>query len=157
MITLTFSEFYRGDYRDQGFELYIVKDSEEKIMYIRISRDTIWYRWFGGVNSHMMPGLNVSLRGNSIIGEVIARRFPDSWDWHIELWTKEDCIVGFRDDLIGLTLDNITIEQIESYLIQRFLPLYNVMHAGGSHEDPLLTHSLDNAYKKIFGSDEPMQ
>ena len=32
MIAIKFSEFYNGDYEDHGYELYIIKDSDEKAM-----------------------------------------------------------------------------------------------------------------------------
>ena len=53
MKLLKFSEFYKGEFADEGYELYFVKDIEEKPMYIGISRDSIWHRWFGGGPSHM--------------------------------------------------------------------------------------------------------
>ena len=36
-------------------------------------------------------------------------------------------------------------------MIKKFGPLYNVLHGGGKHEDPLTTKKLDDAYKKLFG------
>jgi len=48
MKSLKLSEFYKGQFADEGYELYFVKDIEEKPMYIGISRDSIWHRWFGG-------------------------------------------------------------------------------------------------------------
>jgi hypothetical protein len=158
MIKLTFSEFYAGDFVDQGYELYIVKDRQQQVMYIGISRDSVWNRWFGGINSHMDAAQNGLLHGNSIIGEVIQRRFPDSWNWHIELWTKDDCLRRLRDDLNGMndqSVERLDLEGIESYLIKKTSPLYNVMLAGGRHEDPLVTDKLDEAYNSIFGSKKP--
>ena len=53
MKTLAFSEFYNGEFDDKNYELYFVRDSNRKAMYIGISRDSIWHRWFGGGTSHM--------------------------------------------------------------------------------------------------------
>jgi len=36
-------------------------------------------------------------------------------------------------------------------MIARFKPLYNVLHGGGRHEDPLTTKKLDTIYKDLFG------
>jgi hypothetical protein len=151
MKSLKLSEFYKGEFADEGYELYFVKDIHEKPIYIGISRDSTWHRWFGGGPSHMDTNAAGKLYGKSYIGEVIARRFPDSWDWVIELWTKEDCLkvcsIEFRDR----DPDKIEIDSIEPYMISKFQPLYNVTHGGGRHEDPLTTEKLDTIYKSLFG------
>ena len=41
MKSLLFSEFYNGKYDDHGYELYLVKDSDDNIMYVGISRDSV--------------------------------------------------------------------------------------------------------------------
>jgi len=151
MKTLKFSEFYKGHFADDGFELYLVKDTAGKAMYIGISRDAIWHRWFGGGPSHMDTSPAGNLYGKSYIGEVIERRFPGSWDWIIELWTKEECLSYCKNDFSGRDLAKIKIESIEPYMIAKFGPLYNVTHAGGHHEDPLMTEKLDTIYKDLFG------
>jgi hypothetical protein len=158
MIKLAFSEFYKGEFVDEGYELYIVRDLEESCMYIGISRKSVWDRWFGGINSHMELGADASLHGNTAIGEAIQRRFPDSWSWMIELWTKEDCCASLRNELNESDLRRLEsqgIQAIETYLIKKVRPLYNFMHAGGRHEDPLITERLNNAYDKIFGRNHP--
>jgi len=151
MRTLTFSEFYRGDFEDIGYELYFLKDTDGKAMYIGISRNSIWHRWFGGGNSHMDIGANEKIFGASYIGQVIERRLPSSWNWVIELWTKEDCMRVIDTEFEGKDPDRISIATLEPYMIHKFEPFYNVMHSGGSHEDPLTTKKLNDAYKKLFG------
>ena len=89
--------------------------------------------------------------GRSYIGEVIQRRFPDSWSWPVQLWTKEDCLNALGDGLNNRNSEKLGIESIEPYMIIKFEPLYNVMHGGGRHEDPLVSKKLDAAYKKLFG------
>lgn len=151
MKSLSFSEFYAGQFADEGYELYLVKDVERKPMYIGISRDSVWHRWFGGGPSHMDVNAEGRVYGKSYIGEVIERRFPSSWEWVIELWTKEECIKACKNDFVGRNADKIEIESIEPYMIAKFEPLYNVTHAGGHHEDPLTTEKLDRIYKDLFG------
>jgi hypothetical protein len=152
MNKLTFAEFYKGNYDELGYELYVVKDIEENVMYIGISQQSIWHRWFGCGTSHMEVGFEGMVYGISTIAKVIERRFPLSWNWTIELFTKEDCLNILKDELIGRNLDGITIKEIEPYMINRFLPLYNATHGGRNQEDPLITKNLDAAYKKIFGN-----
>ena len=89
--------------------------------------------------------------GRSYIGGVIERRFPDSWNWIIELWTREDCLKACDTAFSGRDKDKIEIESIEPHMIVKFEPLYNVMHGGGRHEDPLVTKKLDTIYRDLFG------
>jgi len=151
MKIVMFSEFYKGEFDDIGYELYFVRDSDSKAMYIGISRNSIWHRWFGGGASHMDMNANQRLFGTSTIGQIIEKRFPASWDWTIELWTKEDCIKVLAEEIEGKNTDRINIESLEPFMINKFEPLYNVMHGGGKHEDPLTTRKLDDAYRKLFG------
>lgn len=151
MKALKFSEFYQGDFTDEGYELYFVKDGKEKIMYVGISRDSIWHRWFGGGPSHMDTNSTGNVYGKSYIGEVIERRFPGSWDWVIELWTRNECLDVCKAEFSGRETGKIEIESIEPYIIAKFKPLYNITHGSGHHEDPLLTENLDTIYKTLFG------
>lgn len=151
MKELLFSEFYEGNYDDHGYELYIIKDTKGQAMYIGIARDSIWHRWFDGATSHMERDVRGRMHGRSYIGEVIERRFPNSWNWVIELWTKEDCLKICENEFPGKSLDKIEIELMEPYMILKFEPMYNVIHGGGRHEDPLTTKRLNTIYKDIFG------
>jgi hypothetical protein len=151
MKSLRFSEFYKGQYTDEGFELYLLKDLAGEIMYIGISRDSIWHRWFGGGPSHMDKGASGKVYGKSYIGEVIERRFPNSWNWVIELWTMDDCLKACEAEFVGRDPGHVGIEGIEPYMIAKFEPLYNITHGGGRHEDPFITEKLDKIYKDLFG------
>ena len=152
MIELTFSAFLHGDYEDQGYELYLVRDAEQ-IMYIGISSVSVWDRWFSNLGSHMLVLPNGRLRGNSIIGEAIARRLPDSLDWKIELWTKEDCINALQDEISSLGFrfpENMSLYDLEALLIKKLAPYYNATHRGAAQQDPFISKVLDEAYRKIF-------
>jgi len=151
MQTILFSEFYKGNFDDNGYELYLLKDIDGIVMYIGIARDSVWHRWFEGSTSHMECDSHGRLYGKSYIGEVIERRFPNSWNWFIELWTKNDCLKVCDFELKGKDLGKIGIESIEPVMISKFEPLYNVIHGGGRHEDPLTTKKLDKIYKDLFG------
>ena len=151
MKALLFSHFYRGDYDDLGYELYLIKDFADNVMYIGISRDFIWHRWFDGGTSHMDVDMKGRIYGKSYIGEVVERRFPISWNWIIELWTKEDCLKACVAILSNMNLGEIGIEVIEPYMINKYNPLYNVAHGDGRHEDRLTTKKLDALYKRLFG------
>ena len=151
MIALRFSEFYKGNYDDHGYQLYIIKDAGGDVMYIGISRMSIWHRWFGGSTSHMGVTADGKIFGSSHIGQVVEGHLPDSWNWTIELWTREDCLKILLEQFGERNFEKINMEEIESHLIRKFHPLYNVMHSGEYHEDPLSTKKLDGVYKKLFG------
>jgi hypothetical protein len=150
MQSLKFSEFYTGAYADEGFELYIVKDSDAHVMYVGISHKPIWDRWFAGVTSHMDIAPNGKLFGKSHIGSVIERRLPKSMNWTIELWTKKDCFNFLEKEMADRDLERIDIKMLEPFMIEKLNPLYNVLHSGGYQEDPLVTKKLDDEYKKLF-------
>jgi len=151
MLSILFSDFYKGNFNDPGYVLYLLRDSEGAVMYIGIARDSVWHRWFEGGTSHMECDPKGRIIGKSYIGEVVERRFPGSWNWFIELWTNEDCLKACGIEKGRKDIDKLMIETIESLMIAKFEPLYNVIHGGGRHEDPLITRKLDTIYKDIFG------
>jgi hypothetical protein len=133
--SLSFSEFYKGQFADDEFELYLLKDTDEKVLYIGISRDSIWHRWFGGGTSHMEVDAAGKIWGKSYVGEAIERGFPKSWEWIIELWTREDCLRTCKSEFSKRNITKVGIELIEPYMIAKFEPLYNVMHNRRSHQN----------------------
>jgi integrase/recombinase XerC len=149
MKSLKFSEFYKGQFADDGFELYLLKDSEEKVLYIGISRVSIWHRWFGGGTSHMDIDSTGKIRGRSYVGEVIERCLPNSWEWMIELWSREDCLNACNTELSGKDVRKLEIEGIEPYMIVKFGPLYNLTHVSESDEDPVTPNALLQAILKV--------
>ena len=46
MIELSFCEFHDYKYREQGYELYVMKNGLGDILYIGISTTDVWGRWF---------------------------------------------------------------------------------------------------------------
>src|SRR5687767_4685679 len=53
MIELDFQQFHDQQYREQRYELYMLKNGLGDILYIGISKNDIWERWFGW-GGHMM-------------------------------------------------------------------------------------------------------
>src|SRR5215216_3788094 len=149
MKSFKFSEFYKGQFVDDGFELYLLKDTDKKVLYIGISRDSIWHRWFGGGTSHMDIDAAGNICGKSYVGEAIARGFPVSWNWMIELWTLEDCLKACKVEPSGRDVGKLGIETIEPYMIVKFGPLYNLTHSGKPYEDPVTSKVLFGPTPKI--------
>ncbi len=131
MIQITFRDFYQRAFADEGFELYLLKDAHRHILYIGISHGGIWNRWFGGAASHMQLGADGELRGNSPVGQTIARGLPEAWSWYVELWTWEDCVQNLLREGItavgGRDVRNLSIVDIEAYWIAALAPPYNTL------------------------------
>lgn len=91
MIEITFKQFYEYTYDEEGFhELYIMKNGLDEILYIGISNQNIWNRWFG-MRGHILDN-GKFMSGESSVGKNVVNHLPDSWNWKIQLWTLDDCI-----------------------------------------------------------------
>jgi hypothetical protein len=128
MDTLTFEKFMSGDYPDDDYSIYIVRYNAE-VLYIGISRDNIYNRWFTADYSHITKFANGALRGNSTIGQVIVGNLPNSLQWSIDLWSIDDCIKLLGDKSpCKSEYDNNALDKLERYLISELNPLFNVTH-----------------------------
>ena len=47
MIELSFEDFHEQNYDHQDYCLYVLKNGLGDILYIGISKNNIWERWFG--------------------------------------------------------------------------------------------------------------
>jgi len=71
MIEINFKDFYEYRYREDGFyELYVIKNAFEEILYVGISNQNIWNRWFGW-NGHITGDANYMI-GESTVGKKIV-------------------------------------------------------------------------------------
>ncbi len=122
MIELEFIQFHKQQYRNNRYELYVIKNGLGDILYIGISSRDIWERWFGW-GGHMTWDGNV-IYGESPIGMKIENHLPHSLKWKIQLWTLNDCKKFCRKELRGTT-DDITICDIEPIMIQKLSPSLN--------------------------------
>jgi hypothetical protein len=53
MIEITFKDFYELNYREtEAYELYVMKNGHDEVLYVGISSQNIWGRWFGW-NGHI--------------------------------------------------------------------------------------------------------
>ena len=125
MIEITFRKFFEYKYHEDDFhELYIMKNGLGEILYIGISSENIWNRWFGW-RGHIMVGTNY-LVGESSVGRKVVDHLPDSWNWKIQLWTLEDCKEFCADDLNPN--GRYTIKWLEPLMIQKLRPALNVIY-----------------------------
>ena len=158
MIELTFQEFQAQQYQDEGFCLYVIKNRRGDILYIGISTNSIWERWFAW-GGHMVWDGKV-IYGESPIGVKIEDHLPDSLRWRIQLWTLDDCIQLCRQEL-PLDTSGMTIRDVEPIMIQKLSPALNVtfnLNPGGdttplSKKEIEQEEKLDQRYRDIFNKD----
>src|SRR5690349_18734117 len=164
MIALTFRDFYNEKFERKPYSLYLVRDGDV-VLYIGISSDYLWNRWFGGGFSHMRlvptgKGKSVPMSNGSTIANKIEVNYPESAYWTIELWINDDCIEHlskFEDVSFLIACKPRKTEEIEASMIHHFKPLYNGTHnRGGSDLTPTKKERAQKeedrkAYGKIFG------
>jgi len=155
MIEIEFKRFHKQDYADDGYELYVMKNGSDDVLYVGISTRSIWERWFGW-NGHITWNRN-TIYGESSIGRKIADHLPDSMKWKIQLWTRDDCI-EYCKDVLPPNTQRLTIGFIEPFMIQKLSPILNEIYNLHPGEDTTpkskkeLEHEkmLDEIYKSIF-------
>jgi len=157
MIELEFQQFHDQDYRENGYELYVVRNGLGDVLYVGISTNNIWERWFGW-GGHMMWDGNV-IYGESPIGVKIENHLPDSLNWKIQLWTLEDCIKFCRKELPSYKFEK-TIHAVEPIMIRILSPAINNTYnlnpgkdtTPKSQKEKELEQKADRLYKEIFDS-----
>lgn len=155
MIELTFKDFYEHKYHEDDFnELYVMKNGLEEILYVGISSQSVWNRWFGP-NGHI-TATERYMAGNSTVGQKIVDHLPDSWNWKIQLWTFEDCRMFCIDELNPE--GRYTINFLEPFMIQKLRPSLNVTYnlnpevdrMPKSEREKMREAELDRVYRDIF-------
>ncbi len=154
MIEIDFERFRHQDYREAGYRLYMMKNGLGNVLYVGISHQSIWNRWFdwGG----HITWTDQVIEGNTAVGRKIVDHLPESLKWKIELWTLEDRLNFCRDSLPAThTLD---IDFVEPFMIQKLSPILNESYnlnlgrdtTPKSRKEIEREKFLDEMYKKIF-------
>ncbi len=155
MIEITFKDFYECKYSDDApYELYVMKNGLGDALYIGISNQNIWDRWFGW-NGHIMA-TDKFMIGESPVGQKIVDHLPDSWNWKIQLWTLDDC-KAFCADMLNPN-GNYDIRWLEPFMIQKIHPILNDTHninpsrdtTPKSRREMERQKLLDKVYRDVF-------
>jgi hypothetical protein len=125
MIELTFLDFHEQQYTEQRFCLYVIKNGNEDILYVGISTNDIWERWFGWGGHMTWDGKTIY--GESPIGTHIEDHLPASLHWKIQLWSFKDCLEFCIKDLPN-DIYEITIHDIEPIVLRKLSPVLNVTY-----------------------------
>lgn len=155
MIELSFLEFHQQRYAEQQFCLYVVKNGSSDILYIGISTNDVWERWFG-FGGHLTWDGDI-IYGESPIGVKIENHLPDSLGWKIQLWSLKDCLEFCGEELRN-DLPEATIQELESRMIRKLSPALNTMFNLSAGEDTSPKSKkeiererlLDRSYREIF-------
>ena len=154
MIEIDFNSFHEQEYADDGYELYVMKNGVESVLYVGISRGSIWERWFG-FGGHILWADHV-IQGNSMVGQKIVDHMPSALHWKIQLWTLEDCVQYCKDEYPIPATPNIGF--IEPFMINKLSPIltgsYNLLPGKDttpkSKKELEREKLLDEIYRKIF-------
>ncbi len=155
MIEIEFRRFHGQDYVEEGYNLYVVKNGLNNVLYVGISTISIWERWFGW-NGHILWTDNI-IQGTSVVGQKIADNLPESLNWKIQLWTLEDCVI-YCSDLLPPNRGILDVKLIEPYMIQKLSPILNATYNLSPGRDTTLKSRkekereklLDEAYRELF-------
>jgi len=155
MIEIDFQCFHDQGYEEEGYDLYVMKNGPGDVLYVGISTQSIWDRWFGW-NGHIVWEGNI-IYGTSAVGQKIEDHLPDSLQWRIQLWTLEDCIKLCKDELRA-TKRQPDIKFMEPFMIQKLSPILNGTYnlrpgkdtTAKSQKEIQREKLLDEVYKKIF-------
>jgi len=155
MIEMSFEDFHEQKYEDKSFRLYVIKNGLGDVLYVGISTQNVWKRWFGW-GGHMTWDGNV-IYGESSVGVKIENHLPDSLNWMIQLWTLHDCIKFCGQEVSG-SASEIKIQDIEPLMIRKLSPALNRTYnlTAGKDSTPMsqkereLAKKTDAAYRDIF-------
>jgi hypothetical protein len=155
MIELTFRDFFIYKYpSEEYYELYVMKNGLEEILYVGISSQNVWNRWFGPLGHILLNSRSVM--GMSSVGQKIENHMPDSWGWKIQLWTLDDCVAFCADEINPR--GEYTVKFLEPIMIQKLRPSLNVTYnlnpradlTPKSEKEKRIEAELDKAYYEIF-------
>lgn len=155
MIEVTFLEFHQQRYNEQELCLYVVKNGSGDTLYVGISTNDVWERWFG-FGGHLTWDGDV-IYGESPVGVKIENHLPDSLSWKIQLWSLRDCL-EFCSDELPTDLPEATIQYLEPIMIKKLSPVLNAIYnlnpgkdtSAKSQKEIELERRLDRAYREIF-------
>jgi hypothetical protein len=158
MVEIDFETFHNQDFVEEGYDLYVMKNGFGDTLYVGISKQSIWTRWFGW-NGHILWSEDL-IEGTTAVGRKIVDHLPDSLQWKIQLWTLEDCVTFCKDVLPTSSFSGI--EFAEPYMIQKLSPILNGSYNLQPGRDTTPTSKreierekfLDEMYRKIFDNQE---
>jgi hypothetical protein len=155
MIEIKFKRFHDQDYVEEGYELYVVKNGLNDVLYVGTSTLSIWERWFGW-HGHIL-WTDAIIQGTSPVGQNMVDHLPESLNWKIQLWTLEDCM-NYCSYILPPNMSMLDIKLIEPYMIQKLSPILNMTYnlspgrdtTPKSKKEKAREKLLDEAYRKLF-------
>jgi hypothetical protein len=159
MIELTFLDFRERQFYEDPYCLYVIKNSNESVLYVGISTNDIWERWFGR-GGHMVWDGDL-IYSESPIGRKIAEHLPDSLKWKVQLWTLNDCLEFCKEELHA-NAPGVTIHDLEPVMIRKLSPALNGFHNVHPGKDATpkskrqieRENTVDQVYKEVFNNEQ---
>jgi len=114
------------NYKDDAYVLYLCRDGNREILYVGMTNENAWDRWFHSPRSHIPMNFQGIRFGGTGIGRRIIDNLPNSYDWPIELWTISDAVNYFKlGDAQMYELSSFGIRKLERKMISHFKPSIN--------------------------------
>jgi hypothetical protein len=124
MLILKFKDFMDQNYQDDAYVLYLSRGGAGEVLYVGMTVENAWDRWFYSQWSHVPRTYKGERFGNTSIGKHIMDNLPASYDWKIELWTPADALEYFKLPS-GHGYSKTEIRTLERYMIAKFKPHLN--------------------------------
>ena len=132
MIKIRFEDFENANYNDdkEDYKIYLVRNANGEILYVGISRTSVWNRWFGNFG-RMQRAYNGEFIPSDSVSNEIYINLPLSLNWTIELLTVRDGYDIISDEWrypdipIGDNYKTHWINEIEKLMIKKLKPKLN--------------------------------
>jgi hypothetical protein len=124
MISVNFRDFLNQNYIDDAYVLYLARNSEDEILYVGMTTENVWDRWFYSSRAHIVKYYDGERFGTTPIGKHIMDNLPASYGWKIELWTSADALDYFKLPS-GHGYSKSEIRTLERRMISSFNPKLN--------------------------------
>jgi hypothetical protein len=126
MISIRFEDFMKQNYKDGDYVLYLSRDGAGEVLYVSMTNENAWDRWFHSPRAHIPINYQGVRFGSTGIGCMIIDNIPASYDWLIELWTIPDAVNYFKlGDAQMYELSSFGIRKLERKMIAHFKPTVN--------------------------------
>jgi hypothetical protein len=123
--------FSNGWYEDGDHSIYVIRHLGGQVLYVGMSRDNIWNRWFYGCHAHIITNYYGEWFPGSSIGRYIIGNLPEANDYTVELWDVDECVDFCQDYIQNSPYKNVKrwdVDKAEIVMIKKLSPALNVMH-----------------------------
>ena len=119
--------------------VYVVRD-KDKNLYVGKTRNSITTR----INQHCAT--YTSPKEASLLGKIINRNIPESYDWVVDVYTLEECLVAIQEKYPHV--EKVDHDEAELGMILIIKPTLNIMN--NNRRTPLPEKFRSGKQLKLF-------